>query len=104
MSQANMETVSVSILSKDYQVSCPPEEKQALLQSAAYLDQKMREIRDGGKVIGLERIAVMTALNMSYELMQATQNSTSSEGANEKLSLLTNKIDDALNTVRQLEI
>ena len=104
MSQTKMETVSVSILSKDYQVSCPPEEKQALLQSAAYLDKKMREIRDGGKVIGLERIAVMTALNMSYELMQATQNSASSEGANEKLSVLTNKIDDALNTVRQLEI
>ncbi len=99
-----METVSVNILSKDYQVSCPPDEKQALLQSAAYLDKKMREIRDGGKVIGLERIAVMTALNMSYELMQATQNSGSSAGANEKLSVLTDKIDDALSTCREAKI
>ena len=99
-----METVSVNILSKDYQVSCPPDEKQALLQSAAYLDKKMREIRDGGKVIGLERIAVMTALNMSYELMQATQNRSSSAGANEKLSVLTDKIDDALSTCREAKI
>ncbi len=101
MSQTAMETVSVNILSKDYQVSCPPEEKQALLQSAAYLDKKMREIRDGGKVIGLERIAVMTALNMSYELMQATQNGAQSAGTDDKLSVLTDKIDDALNTCRQ---
>lgn len=104
MSQTEIETVSVGILGKDYQVSCPPDEKQALLQSAAHLDKKMREIRDSGKVNGLERIAVMTALNMSYELMQATENSASSAGADEKLSILTSRIDDALNACRQLEI
>lgn len=99
-----IETVTVGILGKDYQVNCPPDEKQALLQSAAYLDKKMREIRDSGRVIGLERIAVMTALNLSYELMQAMEGHSLAEGANEKLSMMTGKIDDALNACRQLEI
>lgn len=65
------ETVVVQILDKDYQVSCPPEERNALLQSALLLDERMRTIRRGGAVIGLERIAVMAALNLSHELLQA---------------------------------
>ncbi len=104
MRPIEIETVTVGILGKDYQIRCPPDEKQALLQSATYLNKKMCEIRDGGKVIGLERIAVMAALNMSYELMEAVQTSASSAGANDKLSSLTAKIDDALNACRQLEI
>src|SRR5690625_5466100 len=65
------ETVVVQILDKDYQVSCPPEERNALLQSAQLLDERMRTIRRGGAVIGLERIAVMAALNLSHELLRA---------------------------------
>ena len=63
--------VSVKILEKEYHVTCPPEERPALLDSAEYLNHKMREIRDGGKVIGLDRIAVMAALNIVNELLQA---------------------------------
>ena len=61
--------VSVKILEKEYQVTCPVEERPALLDSAAYLNRKMREIRDSGKVIGLDRIAVMAALNIAHELL-----------------------------------
>jgi cell division protein ZapA len=63
--------VSVKILDKEYHVTCPIEERPALLDSAAYLNRKMREIRDSGKVIGLDRIAVMAALNIVNELLQA---------------------------------
>ncbi len=63
--------VSVKILEKEYQVACPVDERPALLDSAAYLNRKMREIRDSGKVIGLDRIAVMAALNIVNELLQA---------------------------------
>ncbi len=63
-------TTTVSILEKEYLVSCPPEEREALEQSARHLDRRMREIRANGKVIGLERIAVMAALNITYELLQ----------------------------------
>jgi cell division protein ZapA len=63
--------VSVKILEKEYHVTCPAEERPALLDSAEYLNRKMREIRDSGKVIGLDRIAVMAALNIVNELLQA---------------------------------
>jgi cell division protein ZapA len=63
--------VTVRILEKEYHVACPVEERPALLSSAEYLNRRMREIRDSGKVIGLDRIAVMAALNIVNELLQA---------------------------------
>lgn len=63
--------VSVRILDKEYMVSCPPGEQDSLLQSAKQVDSKMREIRKSGKIIGSERIAVITALNIANELLGA---------------------------------
>lgn len=68
---ADLSRVSVRILEKEYHVACPLEERAALLDSAEYLNRKMREIRDSGKVIGLDRIAVMAALNIVNELLTA---------------------------------
>jgi cell division protein ZapA len=68
---ADASRVTVRILEKEYHVSCPPEERAALLDSAEYLNRKMREIRDSGKVVGLDRIAVMAALNIVNELLQS---------------------------------
>ena len=62
--------VSVRILEKEYQVACLPEERSELLDSAEYLNAKMREIRDGGNIVGLDRIAVMAALNLAHELLK----------------------------------
>ncbi|HFE31734.1 MAG TPA: cell division protein ZapA, partial [Gammaproteobacteria bacterium] len=61
-------TVTIRLLDKDYQVACPAEERMALLESARYLDEKMREIRDSRKMIGSERVAVMAALNIAHDL------------------------------------
>ncbi len=63
------QTISVHILGKDYQVACPAEERDALRGAAAELDQRMKTIRQSGNVIGVERIAVMAALNLAYELL-----------------------------------
>jgi cell division protein ZapA len=63
--------VSVRILEKEYHVACPAEERAALLDSAEYLNRKMREIRDSGKVVGLDRIAVMAALNITNDLLMS---------------------------------
>lgn len=63
--------VTVRILEKEYHVTCPAAERPALLDSAEYLNRKMREIRESGKVVGLDRIAVMAALNIVNELLQA---------------------------------
>ncbi|MFT5710803.1 MAG: cell division protein ZapA [Halioglobus sp.] len=110
MSQPN--TVTVKILDKDYQVACPTERQSELVVSASYLDKQMRAIRDSGKVIGLERIAVMAALNISHELLQASEHSdipsaetTNSIADNETgFRQLNSKIDDALYQLKQLEI
>jgi len=65
------ETVFVKILDKEYQVTCAEDERTDLIQSAELLDERMRTIKRAGKIIGLERIAVMAALNLSHELLQA---------------------------------
>jgi cell division protein ZapA len=61
--------IDINILGREFRVACPEEAQETLLSAASYLDKKMREIRDQGKVIGVERIAVMAALNMAYELL-----------------------------------
>ncbi len=62
--------ITVNILDRDYQIACQNEEKELLLAAARYLDQKMREIRDRGNVIGIDRIAVMAALNIAHDFLQ----------------------------------
>lgn|SRR5574340_225897 len=61
--------MDVTIMGRDFRVTCPDEEREELLKSVGYLDRKMREIRDSGKVIGSERIAIMAALNITHELL-----------------------------------
>ena len=102
MSQAN--TVTVKILEKEYQVACPEDQEAELTASARYLDKQMRGIRDTGKVIGLERIAVMAALNISFELLQGSSQRDPGQGNNTGMKQLSSKLDDALYDLRQLEI
>jgi len=69
MSQETVPVV-VEILGKEYRIACAENESDALLASARYLDEKMGDVRTGGKVVGSERIAVMAALNIAHELLQ----------------------------------
>lgn len=90
------ETVSVKILDKEYQVACPADARMGLLQSAQVLDERMRKIKSSGGVIGLERIAVMAALNLSHELLLAQQASAAPKADQETLSRMQNKIEAQL--------
>lgn len=90
------EAVFVRILDKEYQVACPPGERDALLQAAHNLDQRMRGIRNSGSVIGLERIAVMAALNLSHELLEAASQTGTAGVSDEALQRLSDKVDQAL--------
>lgn len=65
------EQVSVSVLNREYLLACRPEERAELLACARYVDQKMSAIRDAGKVVGADRIAVLAALQIAQELMNA---------------------------------
>ena len=98
-------TVTVKILDKDYQVACPPEQEKGLIDAARHLDKQMRKVRDSGKVIGLERIAMMVALNTAYELLNEEPAVVEAPAVEiEQLKKLGEKIDDALQRFRQLEI
>ncbi len=69
-------SLDVNIMGRSYKVTCPDEEREALLQAVAYLDQKMGEIKSGGRVASVERIAVMAALNIAHELLEARTRGT----------------------------
>ena len=97
--------VSVRILEKEYQVSCPASERTDLLDSAEVLNAKMREIRDSGKVVGLDRIAVMAALNMANELLHAQAKDKALEGnLGNRLKLITERVETVLGESQQLEL
>jgi cell division protein ZapA len=65
----NNNAVDVAIMGREFRVTCPDEEREELLQAVTYLDKKMCEIRDNGKVVGSERIAIMAGLNIAHELL-----------------------------------
>ena len=89
--------VSLKILGKDYKIACTVDEREGLLSSAQLLDEEMRELRDSGKVIGPDRIAVMAALNLAHELKQVQkQNELLSKGLGERLAQLRDKIENIL--------
>jgi cell division protein ZapA len=97
--------VSVRILEKEYHISCPMEERSDLLDSAEYLNNKMREIRDSGKVVGLDRIAVIAALNMANELLRVRNRDSSLEtDMGNRLRILRERVESALERGQQLEL
>ncbi len=94
MSQAESQTVSINLLDKEFSFNCPADAEAELLASADFLNEKMRDIRKSGKVLGLERIAVMAALNLAHELLQSRQETNSD--VEQRLRHLGSKIDAAL--------
>jgi cell division protein ZapA len=98
-------TVSVKILEKEYQVACPEEEIDELAASARYLDAQMRSIRDSGKVLGLDRMAVMAALNISHDLLRLkNERSTVDAGVERRTHELTQRVDTALAEAKQMSL
>ena len=97
--------VSVRILEKEYQIACPAEARNDLLNSAALLNGRMREIRDSGKVIGLDRIAVMAALNLAHEVLEMRSRDEHVGGDLEnRLKSLRQRVEQAVQQSRQLEL
>ena len=97
--------INIKILEKEYQVGCPPDERAALLDSAELLNAKMREIRDSGRVVGLERIAVMAALNIANDLIRSRDRGEVLETkAKAKVRAMRERVEGALHTGQQLEL
>lgn len=97
MDNSNAEPITVAILDREYQFACQPEERKALREAAAYLDERMRAVRGTGRLMQLERIAVMTALNLSDELLKLKQHEqTRKDKVDSRIQMLVSELDDAL--------
>jgi cell division protein ZapA len=97
--------VSVRILDKEYQVACPASERTDLLDSAEVLNAKMLEIRDSGRVVGLDRIAVMAALNMANDLLHAQARDRLLEGdLSGRLKIISDRVENVLGSSQQLDL
>ena len=100
-----MVRVSVRILEKEDQVACLPEERSELLDSAEHLNTRMREIRDAGNIVGLDRIAVMAALNLAHELLKVRgRGETVDADVGQRVRQLRERVESVLNRGQQLEL
>jgi len=89
--------VSITIMGKEYKIACEVEEQDDLIHSAQQLDAQMRKMRDSGKIVGPDRIAVMAALNLAHELqMLKTQNALLNQQLSECLAKMSQKIENVL--------
>ena len=89
--------MTVRILDKEYRIACPQNEQAALLTSANYLNERMKEIRDSGKAIGADRVAVLAALNLTHELLnQKAEREKVEQSFGIRLDSLQQRIDVAL--------
>lgn len=111
----NVNQVNVSIFGQDYPIACPPGEEDGLRKSAVRVDEEMRRIRSSSKVMGTDRIAVIVALNLAYEILRNEQQglitkvaggstiaNSSDEGVDEHNQQRINKIRHDIDAALQL--
>jgi cell division protein ZapA len=105
MTHQDQARVSVRIMDKEYVVACPYDERSALLDAAEFLNARMREIRDTGKVVGLDRIAVMAALNLAHEYLKGKdRESRLDNGVGQRVRAMRERVEGALGKSQQLEL
>ena len=105
MTHPDQARVSVRIMEKEYVVACPSDDRSALLDAAEFLNSRMREIRDTGKVIGMDRIAVMAALNLAHEFLKGRdRESKLDSGVGHRVRALRERVEGALEKGQQLEL
>ena len=94
------EPLTVLIMGKEYRVACPPEERENLIASADLLNDKLKEIKQKGSVIGTERIAIMAALNMSHEILHSQSITTEHSDLNQRIDELSERISNSMRDIQ----
>jgi len=95
--------LDVNIMGREFRVSCTDDDRRDLLKAVDYLNTKMREIRDSGKVIGVERIAIMAALNIAHEYLSSRTDGGFDAGEfKRKIQSMQSRIDQAMNNQDEL--
>ncbi|NOT16100.1 MAG: cell division protein ZapA [Methylotenera sp.] len=90
-------SVDVNIMGREFTVACTDEERPSLINAVNFLDKKMRDIRDGGKIVGVERIAIMAALNLSHELLSTKNGNVDVGDIKRRITQMQDQIDQACN-------
>ena len=94
--------VDVSIMGREFRVACPADEVEALQQAVDYLDKKMRDIRDAGKLVGVERIAIMAALNIAHEMLNTRSGGFDIGDFKRRISSMQEQVDQAIDNQNDL--
>jgi cell division protein ZapA len=93
--------VDVSILGREFTVSCTEEERSGLMHAVNYLDKKMKDIQASGKIVGVERIAIMAALNITHELLSAKHGNFDIGDYKRRIDLMQEQIDEVLDATNR---
>ncbi|PPC85433.1 MAG: cell division protein ZapA [Methylotenera sp.] len=93
---SSAKTIDVNIMGREFTVACTDEERPGLLEAVSYLDRKMHDIRDTGKVVGIDRIAIMAALNLSHELLHTKTGDVDIGDYKRRISAMQSQIDEAV--------
>lgn len=94
--------IDIEILGREFTVSCTDEERQGLLDAVGYLDSKMRDIRDAGKIVGVERIAMMAALNITHELLNTKSGGVDVGDIKRRMYNMQNQIEEVISLQNKL--
>ena len=100
--KTSRESVKVQVMGKDFSVACAPDEKSTLLAATRFLDEQIELVQSQGKIVGNERIAIMVAINLASELLEARKTQSSSEQINNELQMLSEKIDRVMDTTNAI--
>ena len=98
LSTSSAIAVDIKIMGREFTISCADDERESLLDAVSYLNKKMSEIGDSGKVIGVERIAIMAALNLSHELLNAKNGNVDVGDIKRRVNAMQDSIDAELAT------
>ena len=99
---ADPKALQINVMGREFRVACPENEQKELLEAVDYLNKKMDEIRDHGKVIGVERIAIMAALNIAHELLTTKVGGFDMAALKRRMESMETMLDQAMNDQSKL--
>ena len=88
--------MQISIMGREFRVACAPDEQKSLQEAVDYLNRKMQDIKDQGKINGLDRIAIMAALNISHEFLTTRLGSFDVSEYKRRMASIETTLDQAL--------
>lgn len=97
--------ISVKILDRNYQIKCPPDQTHELQESASYVNEQMKKIQRTTNINSTDRVAIVTALNISHELLQLKkQKNNYIDIMNQRIQELQRRIENFLASTEEVTV